>query len=151
MLLVFFLVTTSMYVDKGLSRNLPPVDDEQQEEMMMDKENILALSLDADGRLSANDSVISLDSVSQRLQEFIVNRGAKHLITLDCDPDCSYDHYFALQNTIVDTYSAVRDAAARKEYGRPLSQCRNADREKILSDYPQRLAENYREKGGNEE
>lgn len=41
MLLIFFLVTTSMDLDKGLRRVLPPVDNQQQQqETNIDKDSL---------------------------------------------------------------------------------------------------------------
>ena len=48
MLLIFFLVTTSMDIDKGLSRQLPPLDDEK-EEQVIDSSNPAASSTAGDG------------------------------------------------------------------------------------------------------
>ena len=60
MLLIFFLVTTSMDIDKGLSRQLPPLDDEKEEQVIdMDKSNMIRLAISADNQLSINDSVIA--------------------------------------------------------------------------------------------
>ena len=47
MLLVFFLVTSSMNSDKGLGRKLPPVDEHQQELRDVNRSNVLQVSLDA--------------------------------------------------------------------------------------------------------
>ena len=41
MLLVFFLVTTSMDVDKGMNRQLPPKQDEKQEMMDVDRSKVM--------------------------------------------------------------------------------------------------------------
>ncbi|WP_273178330.1 ExbD/TolR family protein, partial [Hoylesella pleuritidis] len=52
MLLIFFLVTTSMDVDKGLSRQLPPPDlHPQTEETNVEKHNLMTLEITADNRL----------------------------------------------------------------------------------------------------
>ena len=50
MLLIFFLVTTSMDLDKGLRRVLPPVDNQQQQqETNIDKDKLMAITItDAD-------------------------------------------------------------------------------------------------------
>ena len=46
MLLIFFLVTTSMDLDKGLRRVLPPVDNQQQQqETNIDKDKLMACLL----------------------------------------------------------------------------------------------------------
>ena len=53
MLLVFFLVTTSMDADKGMNRQLPPKPDEKQEEMMdVDRSKVMSLALSEEGLLT---------------------------------------------------------------------------------------------------
>lgn len=54
MLLIFFLVTTSMDVDKGLLRQLPSPDPQKKEQQtVVDKANLMAL------RLTAGDTLWS--------------------------------------------------------------------------------------------
>ena len=60
MLLTFFLVTSSMDVDKGLVRQLPPLDKEEQTDEAKDvsKENTLAFSITAQNEVMLNGIVI---------------------------------------------------------------------------------------------
>ena len=144
MLLIFFLVTTSMYVDKGLSRQLPPKDkDKDQKELTIDKENIMALRLDSIGQLFVNDSLVNIKEAKDCLEEFILKKGKDHLITLKSSPDCHYEYYFHLQDALVQAYGEAREQVAQKKYGRPLSQLTSVDREHVLEECPQRVAEDY--------
>ena len=147
MLLVFFLVTTSMYVDKGFIRQLPPKDKEKQEqkEVHVEKENIMAIKLDETGQLFVNDSVCQQKDLKKLMQEFIASRGKEHLITIDADPACQYESYFSVQNSLVGAYSSVREGIANKLYGRSMSKLTAIDREAVLEKCPQRIAENYHE------
>ena len=48
MLLIFFLVASSMDLDKGLARVLPPVDDEEQKvETLVERDQLFTISLTA--------------------------------------------------------------------------------------------------------
>ena len=146
MLLVFFLVTTSMYEAKGLVRQLPPKDKQKdQKELTIDKENIMALKLDAEGNLSVNDSAVLMSDVKSRMEEFILRRGRQHIITLDASPDCRYDAYFQLQHNLGEAYKEAREALAQKQYGRGLNELTSIDHDKIMAECPQRVAENYHE------
>lgn len=146
MLLVFFLVTTSMYEAKGLVRQLSPKDkNKEQKELAIDKENIMALKLDAHGNLLVNDSSISMKDVKPRMEEFILRRGKQHVFTLDAEPDCRYDAYFQLQQKLGDAYREARETLARKQYGRGLNELTSIDHDKVMAECPQRVAENYHE------
>ena len=52
MLLVFFLVTSSMDSDKGLRRQLPPPPQEEQQAVDILQEDIMTVVLSADGQLT---------------------------------------------------------------------------------------------------
>ena len=146
MLLVFFLVTTSMYEAKGLTRQLPPKDKEKdKKELTIDKENMMALRLDADGTLSVNDSVVEMKDVKAHMEEFILRKGKDHLFTLDAAPECKYDAYFQLQQNLGEAYKEAREALAKKKFGRSLGELTSIDHDKVIADCPQRVAENYHE------
>lgn len=149
MFLIFFLVTTSMYVDKGLMRNLPPKEKEKQEqkEITLDRQNIMALKLSAAGVLTVNDSVTNSKDLRAKLETFILRRGKEHLITIDANPNCQYDAYFKVQNSLEEAYKDVRETIARRDYGHSLAQLTSFDREKVLEKCPKRVAENYNEGG----
>lgn len=150
MLLVFFLVTTSMFVDKGLSRQIPPKDKqkEEQKEINVDKENMLSIRLDSVGIATFNDSVVSPSDYSAQFAEFIIRRGKEHLVAIDASEDCPYEAYFLLQHALGEAYAEARETMAKREYNRSLAQLTSIDREKILEMCPQRVAENYHDMGG---
>lgn len=153
MLLVFFLVTTSMYVDKGLQRQLPPKDKKDKKEITVERENILSLRLSAEGELSVNDSVVDVKDLKQHLEDFMLARGKDHVVMIDADKDCAYEAYFKVQNALGDAYREVRDKIAVTKFGHHLSELTSVDREKVMTECPQRVAENMNEnedENGNE-
>ena len=85
MLLTFFLVTSSMDVDKGLVRQLPPLDKEEQTDEAKDvsKENTLAFSITAQNEVMLNDKPVAVEDIRRRIVDFVRMRGAQHLILVD--------------------------------------------------------------------
>ena len=56
MLLIFFLVTSSMNVDKGLARVLPPSDKQEQSvETLVERDQLLTITVTAYNRFLVND------------------------------------------------------------------------------------------------
>lgn len=145
MLLVFFLVTTSMYVDKALSRSLPPKESEKTkaEELLLDRENILALTLDAEGRVRVNDTLTQDNSLKNVMLAFILSRGDKHVMTINANPACPYDAYFQLQNRLTEAYDDARTITARETFGKDMNQLTDNQRMQVLERVPRRVAENY--------
>ena len=143
MLLVFFLVTTSMDADKGMNRQLPPKTDEKQEMMDVDRSKVMSLSLSEEGLLTIDDKIADIDKIRRQLKEFIVSTGPSHIIELRTDRKCDYDTYFHLQNEIVRSYREIRDAVAKQQFGKPYSKCSVEQREQLMEKYPQRVQEVY--------
>ena len=80
MLLVFFLVTTSMDADKGMNRQLPPKQDEKQEMMDVDRSKVMSLALSEEGLLTIDEKIADIDNIRRQLKEFIVSAGPSHII-----------------------------------------------------------------------
>lgn len=145
-LLVFFLMVTSMDPDKGLPRQLPKLDEEKVEKITeIDKSNVLSIKLGADGKAYFNDSEESEEDPLKRITEFIVScpQPKKHILSLEISNEASYDDYFALQNKMILAYRQVRENYAQKKYHTSFQNL-NADQQReIKSKFPQRIAEKY--------
>ncbi len=164
MLLIFFLMTSSMDTDKGLSRQLPPPEESQVEEEMLVKErNVLALRLDGDNRLTLNDEPITNEELVGRVAEFVANAADdpslpekserevhllgltrvsdRHIITIQTDRKTSYDAYFQMQNAIVAGYNQLRNRLAQRQFGHDYRRCSQEERDAIALVYPQRVSE----------
>lgn len=148
MLLILFLVTTSMDVDKGLERKLPPADDETPEETVRDVNvsNVLRIELTGDNEIMVDDEKTAVGTLQRRVMAFVDGGAAdreKHVISLTVDRKATYDAYFNMQNEIVAAYNALRERRARKIYNRPFSRCTAEQKDELRKYYPQNVAENY--------
>ena len=164
MLLIFFLVTSSMDTDKGLPRQLPPPQDEQKEqELMVRERNVLELRLDAGDRLTIGGEQASLSQLEQRVVEFVANVkndpslpekstrdvnlfgrtqvSDRHIISIQVDRHTSYDAYFQMQNAIVAAYNNLRNQLAQSRFGHSYAQCSAEERDAVNMVYPQRISE----------
>ena len=135
MLLVFFLLATSMGVKKSIRRELPPSTDSVRVEPLRVKErDLLVLRLDGEGRLFAGSEEIPLTDVKERVKHFIANPDNEeslpekhsrevpllgtvevtdtHGIALRYDPHTDYRTYFEVQNLLLEAYHELRDAEA---------------------------------------
>ena len=145
MLLIFFLVTTSMDVDKGLLRQLPSPEPQrqQQQESMVDKQTLMALRITGDGKLFVNDRVADVNHLSADVIRFVHRLGARHLISIESDREASYDLYFQMQNQLMLAYAALRDEYANKHFGHRFEQLNAAQKEAVRKACPQRITESY--------
>ena len=174
MLLILFLMVTSMDVDKGLSRQLPPPDPTQEErdEARVSERNLMKVSITADNRLLIDEKDASLNDIRQRVMAFVENGDERadmpekhevdipllgmcrvtdrHLIQIEADRGSSYDTYFTVQNEIVAAYNTLRTRLAQKRFGRSYAQCTEAQKEALRAYYRQRVSEVYQKEEGGE-
>lgn len=144
MLLIFFLVASSMDVDKGLLRQLPPADTKEESlEVDVSKERLMELEITGDNQLMLDGQPVEVSGLRNRVAEFVSRVGSKHLISIDADPNSSYETYFKMQNEIVVAYAMVRNELAKRKFGQPLSRLTNDKRDEVKALLPQRIAEIY--------
>lgn len=76
LLLIFFLVTTTIETDSGINKRLPPIDDsEQQEDVKLKQKNILTVAVNAKDELLIEDKKKPLDSLKTIAIAFLDNGG----------------------------------------------------------------------------
>lgn len=143
MLLIFFLVTTNMDIDKGLPRQLPPASKQMQQESFVSKGTMMAIRIDAGNRLFVDDKPSALAGLRQRVESFVTQVGKRHIITLYADPKASYDTYFHVQNELIAAYNNLRDKTALKMYGRKYGALTQKEKDRVKDVCPQRIAEQY--------
>lgn len=176
MLLIFFLVTTSMDTDQGLARSLPkpPEDDQLNNEIKVKERNILNIRINKDNYLLIGDDYATLADVKERAKEFIKNEDNKpnlpelkpykvkelgktfmvtenHVISVQTDRGTDYGVYFAVQDALVSAYNEIRDEFSKQEFGYKYDQL-DADQQKIVRDvYPQKISEAEPKKYGGQQ
>ena len=176
MLLIFFLVTTSMDTDQGLARSLPkpPEDDQLNNEIKVKERNILNIRINKDNYLLIGDDYATLADVKERAKEFIKNEDNKpnlpelkphkvkelgktfmvtenHVISVQTDLGTDYGVYFAVQDALVSAYNEIRDEFSKQEFGYKYDQL-TADQQKIVRDvYPQKISEAEPKKYGGQQ
>ena len=176
MLLIFFLVTTSMDTDQGLARSLPkpPEDDQKDIELKVKERNILNIRINKDNYLLIGDEYATLADVKERAKEFIKNEDNKpnlpelkphkvkelgktfmvtenHVISVQTDRGTDYGVYFAVQDALVSAYNEIRDEFSKQEFGYKYDQL-DADQQKIVRDvYPQKISEAEPKKYGGQQ
>ena len=138
LLLIFFLVTTTIDKDKGIARYLPITDIEPQP---IQKRNILPVFINEQGEFLVNDKLTPIKEVSAIATDFIDNGGATSNSELYCnycqgnhDPKASdnpkkaviainahrkskYKFYIALQNELAKAYNTLRNRESQRLFG----------------------------------
>ena len=125
MLLIFFLVTTSMDLDKGLGKKLPPVEKSKQEESLVHNDDVPS----------------SLDDLKTKLKSLVARRGKNHLIQLQVSENANYDTYFHVQNAITSTFNQLKNQLAVKMFHHSYALCSVEEKDEVNRLMPQRMVE----------
>lgn len=144
MLLIFFLLTTSMNKEQGLARQLPPQEVENENvPTNVEKERVLTVSITSDSKYAVNDTILTETELAENMTEFIRNKGKEHIIELKADKNANYEAYFKLQNIIVNTYRSLRNAEAQRLFKKQMTECTEEQQEKIRQEFPQHITEEF--------
>ena len=146
MLLIFFLVTSSMDTEKGLLRQMAPPP--QQEEQLTDinKDCVLQVELDANDQLTCNGIVMTPQQLAKEVKTMASVNREGHVVAVKADRQTSYEAYFKMQNAIVGAYASLRESYAQRHFGKHYVACNYEERTVANDYYPQRISEDL--KGG---
>lgn len=139
LLLIFFLVTTTMDVDTGINRMLPPpIDPDAPEPPPVRERNVFVVLVDAQDRLLVEGDRTQIENLKEQTKDFLLNpendpdkpvketREIDHLgevevsrgiISLQNDRGTSYDMYIAVQNELAAAIREIRDDVTREHFG----------------------------------
>jgi len=129
-----------MDTDKGLLRQLPPVQDEQAV-LDVKKDDVLSIKLDSLDRLTCNDEEITTTELTKRVSHFAAQGRQTHIIGIQTSRHSTYDAYYQMQNAIVAAYNHLRDKRARQVYGRSFKHCTASQKNAVAEYYPMRVSE----------
>lgn len=168
-LLILFLVVTSMDDDNGMSRMLPPLANEQKPASVTQR-NVLRIVVSPTNVITINDDSLTIADVRNRVVEFVDNPHddpnlpekvqrdiyplgkymvtENHVVQIEADRNSDYNTYFSIQHEIVAAYAQLRDSLALQRFQKHYAQCSEEQRMAIRKYYPQKVSENFVQKGG---
>ncbi|GGJ90644.1 MULTISPECIES: biopolymer transporter ExbD [Parabacteroides] len=166
MLLIFFLITTSMDTDKGLARRLPPPvpkDQKKNEEMDIKKRNILVVLINSNNQILCNNEFIDIKQLREKVRTFIENPyndehmpektevdvpyfgkqmvTKNHVISLQNDRGTEYQAYIDVQNELAGAYNELRDEVSKKKFGKAFADLDEDQQKAVQMIYPQKISE----------
>lgn len=130
LLLIFFLVTTTIAEDKGILVKLPPWSDEEPDITQLKTRNVYSVLVNAQNKLLVRGEEMDIDDLRENARDFINNPQRredlaeapnKAIISLKNDRGTSYKTYLEVYNELKAAYYELWDDLSRKEYGIPYS------------------------------
>ena len=164
LLLCYFLMTTTMGSQTGLSRRLPPMptEEQQQENQKVNRRNIITVKINSQDRIFAGVEPIDISMLKDKIREFLTNPRndenlpervmtdiegfgqypvSKGVISLQNDRGTSYRQYIAVQNELVKAVNEIRDEFSLNNYGKKFIQLDEEKQEIVKKAIPQQISE----------
>ena len=143
LLLIFFLVTTTMDVDSGISRKLSEKPPEDYKPPIIKMKNILEININRNNELLIEDEIKKVEDIKQLTIDFLDNGGGtgkvvegeptgtcdycngakdekssdhpnKAIISVQSDRGTSYGMYITVQNELLSAFTELRNRYAKK-------------------------------------
>ncbi len=168
LLLIFFLVATTMNTDTGLVRMLPPMpeDDQIQEDIKVKERNLFLVFVSGSGNIMAGGEQLDIRQLKDKAKEFITNPlGDENLpetkitsfdlpgggvwnypvsqgvISLQTTRETSYDVYIMVQNELTRAFNEVRNDVAVKRFNKPYADLVDDQRDLVTKAIPLKISE----------
>jgi biopolymer transport protein ExbD len=143
LLLIFFLVATTIQTDTGLTVKLP-VWYEDPPEVVWEDRNVLKIQINAENRLLVEDEEAQISDLQGMVEQLILKEAEspkKAIVYLQNDDGTSYDQYIAVYNGIKSGYNKIWDDVALEKYGQHYKDLKQFSQNFIRGDYPLVISE----------
>lgn len=162
LLLIFFLVATTMNVETGIQRVLPPISEDNAEDVKVKERNLLAVSVNRGDNIFVAGEEIRLAQLKDRAKEFFANVAdsedlpekeleniehlgeypvSKGIISLQNDRGTSYEMYIKVQNELTRAINELRDDLSKERFGKNFMELPEDQRNAVSKAIPTRISE----------
>ncbi|MFI3286244.1 MAG: biopolymer transporter ExbD [Rikenellaceae bacterium] len=168
LLLIFFLVATTMNVDTGLVRMLPPLPEEnqQQQEVDIKERNILLVFVSGSGNIMAGGEPIDIKALKDKTKEFALNIAddetlpeketkefelpdgstwlypvSSGVVSLQTARETDYGVYIQVQNELTRAYNEIRNEVCKAKFGVVFEDLESDVRDVVIKAIPVKISE----------
>lgn len=151
LLLIFFLVVTTIDIDSGIGLRLPPIPEEDIPPPQINDRNILNINVNPSGFILMDEEQVGVTEVQDRVIEFIDNPNndpnlsvspQDAIVSIKSARQTSYNAYIGMLDEVVGAYATLRDRASQEQYGVPFSALQDGSLEQdtIEDMYPKAIS-----------
>ncbi len=164
LLLIFFLMTTTMDTDKGLSRMLPPpITEEPKDQPPVKERNVFEVLINSRNLLLVENQYMDLRDLKEATKEFLQNPmnlptlpeiemmevpyfgvypvTKNAVISLQTDRGTQYQMYLNVQNELQAAITELRNEISMKQFNKRYDELDKDQQEAVRTIYPQRISE----------
>jgi biopolymer transport protein ExbD len=163
LLLIFFLVSTTMDIDTGIYKKLPPIPEELPDEAPKVKQrNVLAILVNRNNDLLVNGEVLDVSQLREKTKEFILNplnsadlpekkatavpffgdvMVSKGLVSLQNDRGTSYEMYIKVQDELAAASRELKDEKSMQKWNKKYADLDSEQQKAVRKYVPMQISE----------
>lgn len=154
LLLIFFLLVTTIDIDKGIYVVLPPWPENEDEiiDVKLKDRNLFAVLINSRDQLLVEGELMRVSQLKEAAKEFVGNPYNRDdlaitpedaVISLKNDRGTSYNIYIQVQNELKAAYNELRNEASMRKYGELYADLTAGSKEQkaIRKMYPIKISE----------
>ncbi len=150
LLLIFFLVTTTIEEDKGVLVRLPPWSEEEPDILKFNKRNVYSILVNANNDLLVRGEPKQVGDLREDIKEFIMNPTKREdfaessdeaIVSFKNDRGTKYETYIEVYNEIQAAYNELWDEYSNAKFGKDYEFLVLADRKAVREIIPKKLSE----------
>lgn len=168
LLLIFFLVATTMNVDTGITRMLPPIPPDEQisEDLKVKERNLLAVHVSQYDEIMVAGQKVHISQVTEIAKRFFVNASddpnmpskkmvdislpdgstwrypvSEGVVSLNSSRSTSYNVYLQVQNELTRALNELRDDVARTKFGNAFARLSSEEQDAVKKAVPPNVSE----------
>jgi len=154
LLLIFFLLVTTIDVDTGIGLQLPPAPEENQQPPPIKTRNMMKILVNQQGMVlmgTGEPEPTPVPQVKQRIKDFVTNRGKdpnlsdspdKAIVSIKTQRAAPYKVYINMLDEVMGAYADLRNQAAQAQFGKSYEQLKDESEEKatIKDMFPKKIS-----------
>lgn len=145
LLLIFFLVTTTIDVDKGIAVKLPPYSEEEPDNLRLKKRNVYRVVVNGQNQLLVRGEQMKIADLRENAKLFINNNGANEelsespkraIISLQNDRGTKYETYISVYNELKAAYNELWNEEAQNKFNYKFDDLDGAQQKEVKAAIP---------------
>lgn len=160
LLLIFFLVTTTISADKGILRQLPNVCETEDCTDNIPERNLLRIVMNEKQQIMVENEIVELSEIKNLVKAFVDNNGIKKcdycdgkqvsessdhpkvaVISLSHDAFTKYNLFISVQDEITKAYYDLRTRYTKQAFNKTPDQLTKTELEVVKKAYPFMVSE----------
>lgn len=152
LLLIFFLMVTTIDTEQGIIRKLPPIPPPDYEPPISEnyERNVLRIKVNSRDNLLVEDGYPDISELKEITKKFVLNYGKDKrysdsptdaIVSLKGQRGATYDIYIQVQNEVTAAYNEIRNEVALRKYNKVFDECTDAQQKKINKEFPMKISE----------